>query len=384
MSERPLILKGKIFLREEYIIGKVIVNKNVEDKTRYIQILDDEHIDLFEEGYRAYIFQSKPEIEVLSNISYCYDIQNYETLIDFDVLEIINDVYIKVLYRDDSDDNAIVVTNQCNSNCIMCPDSDIVRMGKENVDINKLIEYVRCIPNDARYITITGGEPGMLKKDLNVLLRECKQCLPDTEFLLLSNGRVFSNTEYVDEFAESIPSNIRVGIPLYADNEEEHDNITRAKGSFRQTLTGIRNLIERNIDIEIRIVVLKKNYKLLENIASFITREIPQVKMVNIMALEMLGNSFKNKNEVWINFEDINEYLYRACIKLIKSGIITNLYNFPLCNLNEKLYTLAHRSITDYKVRYKEECNGCQAKDICGGFFFSTINMKDIKVKPIK
>ena len=58
MNERPFILKGKIFLREECIVGKVIVNKNVEDKTRYIQILDDEHIDLFEEGYRAYIFLS--------------------------------------------------------------------------------------------------------------------------------------------------------------------------------------------------------------------------------------------------------------------------------------------------------------------------------------
>lgn len=384
MNERPFILKGKIFLREECIVGKVIVNKNVEDKTRYIQILDDEHIDLFEEGYRAYIFQTEPKLDVLSNISYCYNIQNYETLIDYDVLEIINNVYIKVLYRDDSDDNAIVVTNQCNSNCIMCPDSDIVRMNKENVDINKLIEHVRCIPTDTRYITITGGEPGILKKDLNKLLKECKECLPNTEFLLLSNGRVFSNTEYVNEFAENIPSNIRVGIPLYADNEEEHDNITRAKGSFKQTIVGIKNLIERNIDIEIRIVVLKKNYKLLENIASFIEKEIPQVKMVNIMALEMLGNSFKNREEVWVNFEETKDYLYKACVKLIKSGIVTDLYNFPLCNLDERLYALAHRSISDYKVRFKEECDGCRAKDVCGGFFFSTINQKDIKVKPIK
>lgn len=384
MNERPGILKGNINLKEECIIGKVIVNENVEDKSKFIQILDDEHIELFEKGYRAYIFQNEPQLEGISNMSYCYNIQNYETLINYDVIEIINNVYINVLYRDDSEDNAIVVTNQCNSNCIMCPDSDKVRMNKENVHINKLIEYVKCIPDDTKYITITGGEPGMLKNDLNVLLKHCKEYLPNTEFLLLSNGRVFSNTEFVDKFVENIPSNIRVGIPLYADNEKEHDDITRTKWSFRQTLTGIRKLIERNVDIEIRIVVLKKNYKILENIASFICREIPEVKMVNIMALEMLGNSYKNREEVWVNFEEIKDYLYRTCIKLIKSGIITNLYNFPLCNLDERLYALSHRSITDYKVRFKDECEGCKAKDICGGFFFSTINVKDIKVKPIK
>ena len=40
------------------------------------------------------------------------DVDN--TLIDYDVVEIINNKNIRVLYRDDSEDNAIVVTNQCN------------------------------------------------------------------------------------------------------------------------------------------------------------------------------------------------------------------------------------------------------------------------------
>lgn len=384
MEERPFILKGKICLNEECIIGKVALNRNVEDKHQYIQILDDQNMKLFEHGYRAYIFQSKPNLAEKNSINYCYDIKDYETIKDFDVLEITNNLYIKVLYRDDSDDNAIVVTNQCNSNCIMCPDSDIVRKCSYNVSIEKLIEQVRCMPNDTRYLTITGGEPGMLKSDLNLLMNECKEHFTDTEFLLLSNGRVFSNTWYVDEFVRSIPSNIRVGIPIYADNEEEHDGITRAKNSFKQTVSGIKKLLERKVGIEIRIVVLKKNYMILEDIARFIIKEMPSIKMVNIMALEMLGNSYKNKDEVWVSFDEVKRYLYNACTILIKAGIITNLYNFPLCNLDERLYSLAHKSITDYKVRYREECENCKAKEICGGFFFSTINVKNIKVKPIK
>ena len=386
MNNRPLILKGNIVIRNEdkYIIGKIIKNKNVFDKEKYIQVLDDENIDLFEKGYKGYIFDNKPQNIDLNKINYCSHVKDYQSLLDFDVVEIVNNKIIRVLYRDDSEDNAIVVTNQCNSNCIMCPDSDAVRNTKENPDIKKLLEQIICIPDDTKHITITGGEPGLLKENLLKLLEECKRYLPNTEFLILTNGRVFSNTDFTNKLEESIPNNTRIAIPIYAANEDLHDEITRVKGSFRQAVVGIKKLIEKNIDVEIRVVVLKKNYKYLEKIANFIVKELPEVKMVNIMALEMTGNAYKNREQVWINFGEVKEYLYKACITIIKSGIITNLYNFPLCNLDERLYSVAHRSITDYKIRYKEKCEECRAKENCGGFFNSTINVKDIKVKPIK
>jgi His-Xaa-Ser system radical SAM maturase HxsC len=386
MNNRPLILKGNIVIREinEYIIGKIIKNKNVINKEMYIQVLDDKNLNLFEKGYKGYIFESKPQSIDLERINFCNNIEDYNTLVDYDVVEIINNKTIRVLYRDDSEDNAIVVTNQCNSNCIMCPDSDIVRNTKENPDIRKLLEQIRCIPDDTKHITITGGEPGLLKENLFKLLEECKINLPNTEFLLLTNGRIFSNTYFTQRIKESIPDNIRIAIPIYASTEILHDEITRVKGSFKQAIIGIKKLLEKNIDIEIRIVVLKKNYKYLEEIAKFIVSEIPKVKMVNIMALEMTGNAYKNKEQVWVNFNEVKEYLYKACITTIKSGIITNLYNFPLCNLDERLYSIAHKSITDYKIRFKEQCEECAAKENCGGFFNSTINVKDIKVTPIK
>ena len=102
------------------------------------------------------------------------------------------------------------------------------------------------------------------------------------------------------------------------------------------------------------------------------------------MALEMTGNAYRNREEVWVSFEESKNELYDACMETLKAGIITNLYNFPLCELDERLYSISHRSITDYKVRYKEECAECSIMQQCGGFFNSTINVKDIKIKPIK
>lgn len=388
MNHRPFILKGNIYIhnKDEYIIAKVIKNKNVneEEKSEYIQVLDNNSLELFEGGYKGYIFESEPKSMDVKNSNYCYSIKYFETLIDYDVVEIINNRWIRVLYRDDSEDNAIVVTNQCNSNCIMCPDAEAIRNTSDIPYIEKILEQVRCIPNDTNHITITGGEPGLLKENLIKVLAECKRYLPDTDFLLLSNGRIFSNTEYARNIKKNAPQYFRIAVPLYADNEKLHDEITQTRGSFKQTLLGIKKLIENNIDIEIRIVVLKKNYKKLKDIAKYIVKEIPEVKMVNIMALEMTGNAFKNKKKVWINFEKIKDRLYEACITLLRAGIITNLYNFPLCNLDKRLYSIAHKSITDYKVRYMQKCEECLVKDECGGFFNSTINIKDIKVKPIK
>lgn len=383
---RPLILRGNIIVRnkDKYIIGKIIKNANVQDKENYIQVLDEENINLFQKGYKGYIFENEPQHIELKEINYCNNIKDYETLLSYDVVEIIDNKVIRVLYRDDSEDNAIVVTNQCNSNCIMCPDSDVVRNTKENPDIKKLLEQVKCIPDDTSHITITGGEPGLLRENLLNLLEECKIDLPNTEFLLLTNGRIFADKNFTEKIKKVIPENIRVAIPIYADNEKLHDGITRAKGSFKQAVLGIKRLIENNIDVEIRIVVLKKNYQYLEDIAKFIVQEFPEAKIVNIMALEMTGNAYKNREQVWINFKEVKEYLYKACITIIKAGIIVNLYNFPLCNLDERLYSIAHKSITDYKIRYKEQCEECLAKENCGGFFNSTINVKDIEIKPIR
>ena len=385
MNSRPLYLKGNIKINneDEYIIGKIIKNSNVEEKYNFIQVLTKDNMSFFQEGYKGYIFEEFPGSLKSIGGNFCYDVKDINTLINYDVVEIVNNRYIKVLYRDDSEDNIILTTNQCNSNCIMCPDSDGVRKTKFNPSINKLLEQVECIPNDTAHITITGGEPGMLKDDFILLLNKCKQCLPNTEFLLLTNGRIFSSIEYTTKFLKNAPSKIRVGIPLYADNRELHDSITRVEGSFEQTVVGIKRLLKNNIDVEIRIVVLKKNYKELENITKFIIREMPSIKYLNIMALEMSGNAYINKKEVWVGFEEVRPYLNEACLIAVNAGITTNLYNFPLCFIDRKLYSLCKKSITDYKIRYKEECENCILKHNCGGFFNSTINEKNIIVNPI-
>ena len=345
MNYRPFILKGKINIKnpDKCIIGKIIKNRNIDEKQDCIQILDNQHISLFEEGYKGYIFESLPTKINLDNINFCYDIQNYNTLIDYDVVEIIDNKMIRVLYRDDSEDNFIQVTNQCNSNCIMCPDSEKVRNTNFSYDLDRICRIIKCIPDDTKNICITGGEPGILKYGLITVLNKCNQYLPNTNFLMLSNGRVFADKKFAEVFSKNVPKNFRIAIPLYSNEAQIHDEITRAKNSFNEAVLGIENLLALNVQVEIRIVVMRKNYNHLEKISDYISKNFNNASLVNFMALEMTGNAYKNKEDVWVDFDTSTKNLYDATLRLLKSGIITNIYNFPLCKLDKRLFTLSKK-----------------------------------------
>ena len=48
------------------------------------------------------------------------------------------------------------------------------------------------------------------------LLDVCRNKFKRTQFLVLSNGRIFSSNNYLERFLETAPDNIIVAIPIHA------------------------------------------------------------------------------------------------------------------------------------------------------------------------
>lgn len=356
------------------------------DKSNCAYIVSSYHIPT---GYRAYILPARfPKKYAYNIISYCptasvlYGILDTDVFGDYDVVEVDEQGVAHIVYCDKSSDNVLFVTNKCNSNCIMCPDADINRrknLGARQAYLKKLIEL---IPTDTPHITITGGEPTLLKWEFIELLKLCRDKFQITEFLMLSNGRTFCVKEYREAFLEAIPKYFRLAVPLYADNAQEHDAITRSPGSFDQTLTALK-VLQKDVELEVRIVIMRQNYKKLPSIASFIKKELPYTKWVSFMGMELLGNAAISRDSLWVDYIETAGYLEQATQELLPAGINPSIYNYPLCGLPRHLWSIAAQSITDYKVRYKSECDQCRVKDFCGGFFFSTINYDKVKAKPV-
>lgn len=302
---------------------------------------------------------------------------------NYDVLEIFPNGLVNRCYDDSSSDNVFYITNKCNSNCIMCPTPERDRRWQERRSARQLIHYAEYIPNDAEHFTITGGEPFMIGREIFDFLAYLKNTMINTEFLILTNGRIFSVVEYSIRLKNTVPNHTLIGIPLHAATSSLHDHITQVPGSFIQTVQGITNLLKQGLRIEIRIVVTKLNVMDLKDLAAFIAENFTGIDHVCIMAMEMTGNACVNKELVWISYREQFSYVKQAVDVLAKHGVDVTLYNFPLCTVGSAYWMLCRRSISEPKVRYLEKCGKCRVKHLCGGAFAGTIRLEEDEIEPI-
>lgn len=340
-----------------------IVSIALDEETKTDLLYDD--IDfLFVTELGIELLPDKKELGLNIEVS-----ELIEELNNYDVYEIWQDGTLRQIYDVTSIDNYFYVTGKCNSNCIMCPSADYSRKNANEADIQSLIELAKHIPTDTRHLTITGGEPFMAGKDIFELISFLRDKYEMTEFLILTNGRIFAVEEYARLLWENIPQKCIIGIPVHGSCADTHDAITRVAGSFRQTIVGIKRLLSLNIRVELRLVVSNLNLHDFDSLTDLIIKELPTVEYVSVMAMEMTGNAFLNRKQVWVPYREAFLSIVDAIRRLINNGIDVKLYNFPLCTVKKEFWTLCEKSISPDKVRYDEKCRNCSYKNACGGVF---------------
>jgi radical SAM protein with 4Fe4S-binding SPASM domain len=88
------------------------------------------------------------------------------------------------------------------------------------------------------HITFTGGEP-TLREDLPSLIRYAENKGLVTG--LITNGRRLKDTQYVTEIISAGIDHFQITLESY--REEVHDKITGVKGSWKETVQGLKNAI---------------------------------------------------------------------------------------------------------------------------------------------
>lgn len=274
---------------------------------------------------------------------------------------------VNVLWDIKSPHNVILATEECNCSCIMCPQP-------HQKDPNDLLEFnlklIHLIdPNETNEIAITGGEPTLLGKDLIKLISTCKKRLPKASLSLLTNGRRFCNLDFVKQLVGVGHPDLLLCIPLYSDNDKEHDRIVGAKGSFYETLRGIKNLALFRQKIEIRNVIHALTYRRLPQFAEFIYHNFPFVIHIALMGMETTGLARKNLKTLWIDPIEYMPELKSAVRYLHRREMSPSIYNLQLCILPRELWEFSRRSISEWKNVFLQECQECELKSECCGFF---------------
>ncbi len=244
------------------------------------------------------------------------------------------------------------------------------------------IDLINTADPETDYVCITGGEPTLSGDLLFEYMHRIWEKMPNASIHLLTNGRSFSDASYVEKFTKEANGKLFIGIPLHSDNYADHDAIAGAKGSFYETLKGLHNLGILGFEIELRVIILKQNYKRLDKIAEFITRNLPFVAQVSFMGLEVIGYAEKNYSKVWVDSDDSVLYLEKALEILGNSHIQTRIFNIPHCLLPPLLWSFACKSISEWKKINLRICSNCSMIDECCGLF-STSKRYSANLKPI-
>lgn len=346
----------------------------------------DRAINMYHAGFRVALIEEERILFVAENISTLINdeaIAFFSDLSEEDVIDIAPDGLVRKRFERKAGDNTFYITDRCNSNCIMCPVPENIRKNGLKVITERLSELAFYIPSDLKHVTITGGEPFLAKNSMFESLEILKNKCSNTDFLLLSNGRAFAISGYAERLAEVAPAKFCIGIPVHGPDARIHDEISQAEGSFRQTITGMRRLIDNGIDVEIRIVVNKINAPFISDIAKLIADQFPETVGVRIMAMEMLGNAAKNIEKVWLPYEKFFDSVEDAISILVNNSIDVAIYNMPLCLIKSNYWYICKQSISDYKIRYFDKCSNCKVKDVCGGVFAGTYRFLEDSIVPV-
>lgn len=282
----------------------------------------------------------------------------------------------------DKDDVCFYITEKCNSNCVMCPMSLDSRKRGEQMSAEEWDHFEDIIPADTAHITITGGEPFLLHGRLLPALEKINALYPNADVLILTNGRALALPEIMDKLEPLITDRYCFAVPVHGPEAGLHDRITNSPGSFHQSITALRNLGRTNARTEVRIVGHQLNLEKINDTFRMLCGLGARIDVINLIAMEMTGCAARNREKLWVDYNVLCETAEEGIRYAILHGIDIGLYNFPLCQVPERLWPLVKLSITPSKIRYPEECEGCAQRDACGGMFYSTCLLGLCAVKP--
>jgi len=272
----------------------------------------------------------------------------------------------EIAWRSQSSSNSVLITEQCNHRCLMCSQPP-----KPTDDFNwrvKLDLLAEVLPENSDVLCLTGGEPSLyLDKLAAPVSRLIQKDIRGVS--ILSNGALLRRSN-IRTFAEAVdPHKILWCIPLYSHLPSIHDQIVASNGAWYKTLEGMQNLHEEGFAIQVRFIPLKQNQLGIAEYLEFINSSLSFVQQLVIMGLEVTGYAVGNLSDIAPDFAHVTQELHKAEVLLRRLPMEVNLFNLPLCLLPTSLHRYSVNSISDWKNFYPQECDACDLKQSCAGFF---------------
>ena len=297
--------------------------------------------------------------------------------------------------------SGVIINPGCSLNCVFCGGhsrAPEIQLKKQEIGVYQNLQDFKA--RGVKGLSISGSDPIEYEK-----ITELIKYIKDEGFTfiqLATNGTRLADPSFLESLISSGLSAIK--IPLYGSEKKIHDAVTRTAGSFDDVIEGIKNLIKKAPEIEIKLtcLVLKQNKDDLFNIVDIATEMGIKNLSFSIPCLTEKDDSF------YIPLKDLSPYFKKLYNYAFKINNKIMFIEIPFCvfdqfnmkNINNRVSPPALGqynqplevvrtgipNLPSYRLKKKiPACNDCRAFDYCDGFFVNDINRFGVgEIKPIK
>ena len=158
----------------------------------------------------------------------------------------------------------LAVTYRCNNDCAHCYNARERNFPELSTEQwFKILDQLWAL--GVPHIVFTGGE-ATLRNDLPELIQHAESNGQITG--LNTNARRLSDERYVQKLIDAGLDHVQITVESY--NEQIHDEMMRAKGAFRQTLEGLRNVLNSKLYVMTNTTMLRTNIHTIPNTLDFL------------------------------------------------------------------------------------------------------------------
>jgi len=276
--------------------------------------------------------------------------------------------------------------SRCNNNCLFCfcRERDfLIEEVSAPVTASPVAVggALRRYRSSCDWLIISGNEPTLNPKLLKVILLAKKN---GYKVEIRTNGRALKDKTFCLKLLKAGLDSL--GITLLSHEAKTHDFLTRTRGSFQETVRGIKNFITLGgaRRLTIYTVINGFNFRHLSKIISLCHKLGAKNLQLNLV--------YHNNKKIVPQFSKLKKPLSEALALATELGLNLGTYGIPFCFL-EKYQKLATElrlknevilggRISDYNYlrtnlgkRKTKYCQKCSQRNICEGTWKSYYNI---------
>ena len=220
------------------------------------------------------------------------------------------------------------LTMACNEKCSFCnvpmEEYSVLTPSKEAIH-QQLEEFIE---SGAQTLTISGGEPTLLRHRLLDVVRTARQ--RGVPFVELQSNAILIDEQYAVELATAGVTS--AFISLLSERADLHDELTDYPGAFERCIFGIRALLQVGIHVTLNPVIARQTQDRLISYIHFVGTKLEGIRFISLSAVQPHGRARDNL-DLLPDYKQLAQTVPQAIAVAKEYGIeVLNPYcGLPVC-----------------------------------------------------